>query len=117
MDHLRATFAPTSTVRFDRRFEEVRSAQLLILDDLMTQSMTPWAREKLYQLFDHSYFAELPTVITTAEELDRMDARLRSRFLDTRLCRINGILAPSYTGIARKSTTREKTNARLNKGV
>ncbi|MGC9335370.1 MAG: ATP-binding protein, partial [Anaerolineae bacterium] len=32
LDYLRATYSPTSPVRYDERFEEVRSAPLLILD-------------------------------------------------------------------------------------
>ncbi|MEW6718078.1 MAG: ATP-binding protein [Chloroflexota bacterium] len=102
LDHLRATFSPTSTVSYDQRFEEVRVAPLLILDDLGTQSMTPWVREKLYQLFNHRYNAELPTVITTADTLDEIDPRLRSRMLDTRLCTIYAITVPAYRGTSRK---------------
>ena len=108
MDHLRATFSPNSTISLDRRFEEVRSAEILILDDLGTQSMTPWTREKLYQLFNHRYNAHLPTVITTATPLEDMDARLRSRLLDRRLCEIYAITAPAYTG-APRSTPKSKT--------
>lgn len=100
LDHLRATFNPTSSIRLDRRFEEVRTARLLILDDLGTQSMTPWVREKLYQLFNYRYNAELPTVITTSDEMKDVDARLRSRMLDQRLCRIMGITVPAYRGMA-----------------
>jgi DNA replication protein DnaC len=99
LDHLRATFAPDSNVRFDRRFDEVRAASLLILDDLGTQSSTPWGREKLYQLFNHRYMAELPTVITTAdsiEELYKTEPRLASRILDTRLCKIHALTVPAY---------------------
>lgn len=102
LDHLRATFSPTSAVSYDRRFEEVKTTQLLILDDLGTQSTTAWAREKLYQLFNYRYNAELPTVITTADTLDELDARLRSRILDTRLCTISGITVPSYRGVPRR---------------
>ncbi len=98
LDHLRATFNPKSTVSYDHRFEEVRTTPLLILDDLGTQSMTPWVREKLYQLFNYRYNAELPTVITTANSLDEIDPRLVSRMLDTRLCAIYGITVPSYRG-------------------
>ncbi len=98
LDHLRAAFSPSSNVSLDRRFEQVRSAPLLILDDLGTQSATPWAREKLYQLFNYRYSTRLPTVITTALRLDELDERLRSRMMDTRLCKINGINAPAYTG-------------------
>jgi DNA replication protein DnaC len=98
LDHLRATFSPHSNVTFDRRFEEIRTAPLLVLDDLGTQSMTPWVREKLYQLFNYRYNAELPTVITTSDSLDEMDARIRSRLLDGKLCTIYAVTAPSYHG-------------------
>jgi len=97
-DHLRATFSPTSTVSYDRRFDKIRTAPLLILDDLSTRSVSTWVREKLYQLFNYRYNAEMPTVITTAETLDEIDPRLRSRMLDTRLCTIYAITAPSYHG-------------------
>jgi DNA replication protein DnaC len=102
LDHLRATFSPDSFVRFDRRFEEVRSTPLLILDDLGTQSMTPWVREKLFQIFNYRYNAELPTVITTSDYREEMDARLRSRIEDTRLCTVYAITAPGYRGKTRK---------------
>jgi len=107
MDHLRATFGPRSTVTMDRLFEDVKKAPLLVLDDLGTQNMTPWAREKLYQLFNYRYNAELPTVITTPELKDEMDPRLLSRMRDTRLSVICAITAPSYRG-ARKKRKRSR---------
>jgi DNA replication protein DnaC len=96
LDHLRSTFSPNSAVSYDEIFEEVRTARLLILDDLGTQSASPWAREKLYQIFNHRYTAELPTVITTANRPDEIDPRIRSRMLDARLCTFFGILAPAF---------------------
>jgi DNA replication protein DnaC len=96
LDHLRSTFSPNSTVTYDEVFEEVRSARLLILDDLDTQNASPWAREKLYQILNHRYMAELPTVITTASTIEKIDERIRSRMLDTRLCTFFGIQAPAY---------------------
>lgn len=98
LDHLRATFSPRSQANYDNRFEEIRTSPLLILDDLGTQSMTPWVKEKLYQLFNYRYNAELPTVVTSSDSLDEMDARIRSRLSDTRLCRIHYINMPTYTG-------------------
>jgi len=68
----------------------------LILDDLGTQSATPWAKEKLYQIFNYRYNAELPTVITTSLEVEELDPRIRSRMLDKRLCDIFAITAPSF---------------------
>lgn len=105
MDHLRATFNPNSTVSLDQRFEDVRNAPLLILDDLGTQSTSPWVKEKLYQLFNLRYNAELPTVITSASNLEDMDPRLRSRFLDKRLCTIYALTVPTYTGRAKPTTS------------
>lgn len=114
LDHLRATFNPTSSISLDRRFEGVRTTNLLILDDLGTQSMTPWVREKLYQLFNYRYNAELPTVITTADAVDDIDPRLRSRMLDRRICTIYGISAPAYLGVSsqRSPTTRRSRSTR-----
>jgi DNA replication protein DnaC len=96
LDHLRATFSPNSTVSLDRRFEEIKNARLLILDDLGTQSATPWAKEKLYQLFNYRYNAELPTVITTSSTPDELDPRLYSRMQDERLCTVIVIPVPPY---------------------
>jgi len=103
LDHLRATFNPSSPVRYDQRFEEVRSARLLAFDDLGTQNATPWVREKLYQIFNHRYNAELPTVITTSSTLEEIDPRIRARMLDTRLCTVYAILAPAYPGSSQGS--------------
>lgn len=109
MSRLRATFSPTSNVSLDRRFDAYRTTPMLVLDDLGSQSMTPWVREKLYQLFNYRHITELPTVITTAELRDEMDPRLLSRIQDTRLCTVCAITAPSYRGHTRKSTRRHRT--------
>lgn len=96
LDHLRATFAPTSRVTYDDRFESIRSTPFLILDDLGAQTTTAWAQEKLFQLFNYRYNAQLPTVITTNRELEEIDPRLRSRFADATFCKIVTLLAPDY---------------------
>lgn len=98
LDHLRASFNPSSQSRLDKRFDEVKSASLLVLDDLGTESATAWAREKLYQLFNHRYNARLPTVITTAVPIEQIDPRLASRMLDGVRCTFFVLEAPSYRG-------------------
>jgi DNA replication protein DnaC len=84
LDHLRATYVPSSDVTYDELFESVRDTRLLILDDLGTQTSSPWAQEKLFQLFNHRFNAELPTVITTNQRLSDLDERLRARLEDRR---------------------------------
>jgi DNA replication protein DnaC len=98
LDHLRATFSPNSLISYDKRFNDVKDAHLLVLDDLGMESATPWAKEKLYQLFNYRYNKRLPTVITTVYELERLDERLVRRLLDKRLCNIVLIGAPAYLG-------------------
>ncbi len=98
LDHLRATFSPTSPVSYDRRFEEVRNVPFLVLDDLSMESATPWAREKLFQIINHRYAARLATVITTSTPIDELDDRLATRLFDSTRCTVLPILAPSYRG-------------------
>lgn len=85
LDHLRATFDPNSGSAYDERFTSIRNAPLLVLDDLGTENATPWAREKLYQIINHRYSEQMPTVITSNVELRKVDERIVSRMLDHRL--------------------------------
>lgn len=96
MDHLRSAFAPGATEGYDERFEEIRNAQLLVLDDLGTENATPWAQEKLYQIINHRYIERLPTVITTNVDLRKIDDRIASRMLDHRLSTHVDIDATDY---------------------
>ena len=114
LDHLRATFSPQSPISYDKRFEEVRTAALLVLDDLGTQSATPWAKEKLFQIFNYRYNARLPTVVTTADEIEDITPRLRARFLDVSRCTLFAIIAPAYHGGAsrRRRGRRRKAPSR-----
>jgi DNA replication protein DnaC len=91
LDHLRATFGPGSDVSYDDLFETVKSTPLLVLDDLGTQSSTPWAQEKLFQILNHRYTMNLPTVITTNEPIGKLDERLRARLEDRRVWRVEVI--------------------------
>ena len=79
LDHLRASFSPDNEVSYDELFDQVRQVPVLVLDDLGAQSATPWAQEKLFQVFNHRFNAALPTVITIRGPLQRLDEMLRSR--------------------------------------
>jgi DNA replication protein DnaC len=105
LDHLRAAFSPNAGTSYDRRFDEVRTAALLVLDDLGSQSATPWAKEKLHQLLNYRYNAELPTIITVAKESieqHQVDERIITRMLDERICDYVVINAPAFQGKAKK---------------
>ncbi|MBI3744234.1 MAG: ATP-binding protein [Chloroflexi bacterium] len=96
LDHLRAAFAPDSEIPYDELFEQVRNIRLLMLDDLGTESATPWAREKLWQLLSHRYNAGLPTVITTDVPLDQHEDRVRARLMDRSLTKVVRLAATAH---------------------
>jgi len=104
LDHLRASYAPTSRVSYDEHFHLVRNVEMLILDDFGTQNATPWAVEKLYQLLNHRYNAALPTVITTNQSITEMDPRLASRLSDRQLVRILDFYVPDFRVAGRART-------------
>jgi DNA replication protein DnaC len=106
LDYLRATYAPDSNVTYDRGFDAIRNAEVLILDDYGAHSSTPWAEEKLFQLLNYRFNARFPTVITTNQPLDRIapapsgapnqELRILSRLLDPELSTVCRIDAPPY---------------------
>ena len=119
LDYLRVTFNPNVAVSLDRRFEEIRSTPLLILDALGEQSSTPWAQEKLYQILNYRYNIKLPTLITTRLSLDEIGEThpvILTRLLDDRLCSIYLIDMPGYqlrnsrNSMADKGTQSRKAN-------
>jgi DNA replication protein DnaC len=95
LDNLRFAFSDPETT-FEARFEQVRNADLLVLDDFGTQNATAWAQEKLFQIINYRYINKLPTVITTNLMLDEIESRIRSRLQDESFVRRVPINAPDY---------------------
>lgn len=95
LDSLRFAYDDPETT-FERRFDEIRNSELLILDDFGTQNATPWAQEKLFQIINYRYINKLATIITTNLMLDEIEARIRSRLQDESFVRHLRILAPDY---------------------
>jgi DNA replication protein DnaC len=114
LDYLRATYAPDSHVTYDRGFDAIRNAEVLILDDYGAHSSTPWAEEKLFQLLNYRFNARLATVITTNQPLIRaapksgaptQELRILSRLMDEDLSRVCEINAPRYNRSRRTRRT------------
>ncbi len=89
LDHLRAAYGPSSEIPYDRLFEVVRTAPLLVLDALGAQFSTPWAEEKLFQVLNYRYNSQLATVFTCSMALDELDERIRTRITDPTVSRIH----------------------------
>jgi len=95
LDALRMAYSSTE-VTFEERFEQIRNAQLLILDDFGTQNATQWAQEKLFQIINYRYINKLSTVVTTNVPLSEIEDRIRSRLIDPDLVTKIVISAPDY---------------------
>ena len=125
LDHLRTAYGPDSGISYDRLFEQVKTTELLILDDLGGESATPWADEKLYQLIVHRHNARLPTVITSRLLLEEVPspagpsprsgrARHRTTFIDAigsrlkdqRVVTLLPLMAPDYRDEAAEAQRR-----------
>ena len=95
LDSLRFAYGNPETT-FEARFEEIRNADLLVMDDFGTQNATAWAQEKLFQIINYRYINKLPTVITTNLILDEIESRIRSRLQDSDFVQHIRIFAPDY---------------------
>ena len=99
LDHLRATFSPESKVTYDEQFEQVKSAPLLVLDDLGAESSTPWAEDKLYQIIVYRHNLRIPTIITSVLHVKDIEGKkpgIGSRLKDQLVVQEIVITAPDY---------------------
>jgi DNA replication protein DnaC len=98
LDYLRAALNSSANTSFDKRFQEIRTAPLLIIDQLDLSSATAWAREKIHQVLEYRYLKQLPTVFTSSQKLEDIDSQIQSRLLDRRVSYVFAIHAPDYRG-------------------
>lgn len=105
LDNLRTTFDPRAEVlSFNDLFDQMKTADLLVLDDYGAENTTPWAVEKLFQILNYRYNMALPTVITTNNiDLVGIDPRIKSRLNDQGLVNVVQMLeAQDYRPNQRK---------------
>ncbi len=94
MDFLRAAMSPSADLSLMVRFEQIKDAPLLVLDDLSPRMSSAWTAEKLFQLIDYRYLTRKPTVftITTTDKdlkaLQNSAPRILSRLGDEAICQI-----------------------------
>lgn len=80
LDSLRSGYDATeSELDYDQLFDQVKNHPLLVLDDIDAIHGTPWAREKLFQIVNHRWNAELATVFTSTAAPTALDERLGAK--------------------------------------
>lgn len=84
LDHLRDAFDPGANTTYNALFEQMKTVDILILDDYGAENTTAWAREKLFQILNYRYNTMAPTVITT-NVFATIDERIKSRLSDSEL--------------------------------
>jgi len=67
---IQATFDPGSPESKREILDPLMGAELVVLDELGAQQMTPWVRDILYLIINHRYTRQLPTIFTTNYLLD-----------------------------------------------
>ncbi|MYA94058.1 MAG: AAA family ATPase [Chloroflexi bacterium] len=110
LDALRGAIDGRGDNSFDDYFYRIRSAPLLVLDDLGVENPTNWAKEKLFQLLNHRHAGALPTVITTNTDIDELDPRIGSRMAQGAVIRIH---APDYRKKSRAQAAAFQLYARM----
>jgi len=88
LDQLRASYAEDAEVPYARLLEQIRSAPLVVLDDLDSYAATPWAREKFFQVVSHRFHAALPTVFACDRAPEEIDPRFGARLTDPSLAQV-----------------------------
>lgn len=86
----------------DEWMHSVKSADLLVLDDLGSEKPTPWVQERLFVVIDHRYREMLPTIITSnigPRDLgDKLGARTASRIVS--MCEGIELDGPDYREVS-----------------
>lgn len=102
LDQLRSGFGANADSSYDETFERIKDVAMLIIDDLGAENPSEWANEKLFQLLNHRYVNEKATVITTNNDIERLDQRLASRLRDINVVRRIVISAPDYRDVSKR---------------
>lgn len=75
---IQATFDPGSPESKREILDPLMGAELLVLDELGAQQMTPWVRDILYLIINHRYTRQLPTIFTTNYLLDETSIKKKA---------------------------------------
>lgn len=79
LDLIRDSFNDQSPYRESVLMEEVKTAPVLVLDDLGAHNYTDWSVKTIFAVLNYRLNYELPTVITTNLEREQLEELLGSR--------------------------------------
>ena len=84
LDYLRGAYAPNAEVSYDGRFDTLRNAHVLALDEFDRWAPTAWAQEKFFQLIDYRYrnAENMLTVFAANSDISILPGYIASRMHD-----------------------------------
>jgi DNA replication protein DnaC len=104
LDSLREAYHPQSRVTCDEVLGQLKTVDLLLLDEFGAESSTDWASEKVFQLVNYRYSQNLPTVFTmNRKDWAYLEERLQSRLSDAGLVIALTIDADDYRPFLERS--------------
>mgnify|MGYP000862298956 CR=1 FL=1 len=89
LSEIRAGFNTRSS---DSPLKMIEEADLLILDDLGAEKVTDWVKEQLYLVINKRYSEMKPTVITTNDSLEELEANVSQRTVSRIMDMCDGVL-------------------------
>jgi|GEM_PF-476008 DNA replication protein DnaC len=78
---LREAYAANDSTRERDRLDEMRRADILILDDLGSEKPSDWARERLYLIVDYRTLTRRATFATTNRPLEELELAIGERVM------------------------------------
>jgi len=82
LDELRSSYDPSAEVSYERVLGRYTNAEVLILDDLGAERITPWAVEKLEMLVDERYRNGKRLAVATNQSMEGLADKLGPRIAD-----------------------------------
>lgn len=85
LDQLRSAYSPDVPALPEDLLDQIKTVDLLVLDDFGAERSTPFAEDKLFQIINYRYEERLPTIITTSLDFREIEAsrpRIASRLGD-----------------------------------
>jgi DNA replication protein DnaC len=85
--------------RNGRALHALRNAPFLVIDDVSAMLATAgYFRDRFFQVFNHRWDANLPTVLTTSADDKELDPRIKSRIFLSERCQVHVLKIDPYQG-------------------
>ena len=73
LDKIKSTYNKESDYTEDRLMDELKTVEVLIIDDLGMENASKWANDKVYEIINYRYNAKKKTIYTSNISLKDMD--------------------------------------------